>query len=528
MKGIRFLGAGAVAAALLSCHDETILQTFSTFGSGNPPGAPSFTVPVAAAPLSGVHEIAQAMDVGADGQPRLAFTRGTDLLFTRRDALGAWSSPLTISSTAVAKDFVSAWVTSNNDFTHVFWREGSEVHYRRVNNDPLPAFDTADTIVSAGSTTNSPTAAVLTAGTVTALTTAIDRPSATVYALWIQSATNGGGTDDAVPVVGAVVGGTGAVGELFALLMPNGDGTGATSGSPLARVSGGIVHAVWLGSDAAGGSAGFVRHSSRNAASSWSGGDTGNTVSAAAAAVIVDLLLAGDGDAYAIWRDASATPLRARRRPAGAASPFDAEVPLPPTTSIGPVAAALEPGTENLHVFWVTAVETVASAYPAPDLAASAWTGPTTLHAKPSVQLAAWADSTNVAAVAFVAPQTFDTVNHVLLVTRPSGLASLYASPADLTAVYALPVGTLAAGVSDLGDALLVWSQGGGVNPTEIFSALYTSGGSNTPAANVSQSTAPVGSGNIRVQLTGSRVGHLVWPEETSAPNSDLLYSQKP
>lgn len=523
-RGMAILG---LAFALAGCHDENLQQTITNVVSGNPPGSPAFTVPVAAGVVSGMDETGAALDVGGDGQPRVVFLRGTELHFTRRDSSGNWSTPIPLSVSAGAKDFISAWVTANNNFTHVFWREGLDVHYRRVNNASPPDFDTADTIVSTGSTTNSPTAALLSAGTVTYLATAIDRASSNVYAVWIQSATNGGGTADEVPVAGAVVGGAGSLGELFALLMPNGDGLGATSFDPSARVVAGILHVVWRGTDAAFASADFVRHSSRNAASSWSGGATGNTVSAASSTAIVDLLLAGDGDAYVVWRDATASPLKAARRPAGSATAFDPVVPLPATTVSGPApSAAIEPGTENLHVFWGDGAATLASAYPAANLTGSAWTGPTTVHSKAPASVKAWADSTNRAAVFFRAQQTFDTSDHALLVTRPTGAASVYSSPTDLTAPFAFPCSGLVAAVNGSGDALLAWQQGAGAS--EVFGAIYTTGGAVTPAANVSQSqnqsAAP-----LFALLTDSDAGHLLWHEVTgTGGEDDLLYSQKP
>ena len=55
---------------------------------------------------------------------------------------------------AEAKTSVFAFVTSSNDFTHVFWMEGvgpvQEVHYARVNNADPPALDTggSDVVIS--------------------------------------------------------------------------------------------------------------------------------------------------------------------------------------------------------------------------------------------------------------------------------------------------------------------------------------------------------------------------------------------
>ncbi len=504
----------ALAASLAGCHDEEYVTVVETPPTG-------FTEPSSATGLTGFDETVGAADVGSDGQPRLVFVReGSRVFFTRRTSTGAWTAPLQLSTDSIqGKSSVFAFVTRSNDFTHVFWLENGEVHYARVNNADPPAIDSnqgQDTVISSSLV-----------GPVQGLTAAVDRVSNTVFAAWIQTVTPGG----QIPVAGEVSAAGPTFGDWYPLVTA--PWTACISDSLILRVSSaGVLHAAWIGTDAGGNNL-AVRHSQRISAGNWGAGDE---VSAAGTALIMgDLLLAADGDAYAVWLE-DGQNIRSAYRAAGDASTFGAPVDVVTGLSdVTEAAAALEPGTELLHAFWRSQSATVAFytrnfSRPNLDVAGGgAWSGTDTLLEPVTVsgeaRMAAWADSANNVVFVCQAPPSDGEVPHVLLRTRPTGVSSAYSAARDLTHPYGLPCSGLAVGIGDSGTAIIVWAQGGDSPVSDVFGMVYATGGGVGGTANISQSPSRQWDSEAMLALmAGSGAGHVFWGELTAPPAGDIFY----
>jgi hypothetical protein len=543
--------AAALALALLvpACHDETTFTT-NVVPPGTVPGAPTFTLPATATGTTGFDELAAGFDVGTNGEPRLVFLRANQLLFTRRDADGSWTTPIDISlDDASAKSAFHVFVTSNN-FTHVLWLDAAGVHYVRLNNSNPPTIDATgiEATISLAVPTNVTAGAAM--GAVSELTVAIDRSRNHIYALWIQSIDDdggGAGASDQVPVAAALLSGTAAFAELVALVDPNTDAMSATSTEPMLRISGaGTVHAAWSGTDATAATAAAFRHSARTAAAAWSGGANGDVISDSGGAPMagsLNLVLARDGDAYAMYLDSvTMGDIRAAYRPVGDTNTFgiDGLVQASGFPEVRDrLIAVLEPGTERLHAVWrdenVGTFNVRAKNHSAANLGGT-WSvtadtvyGPVVPTA--STFLEAWADSTNRVVVVYQAPASTDDVNHTLLRIRPSGTASVFAAEEDLTSAFGLPCAELTVAHNSSGGTLLAWRQGDVAAPplAEIFGSTYTSGGKFTPAANVSASAGVISHGPLFLRYMDTGEGHVFWHESTTAADEhDVFYSNKP
>ncbi len=529
----------ALSAWLAGCHDEEYVTVVETPPTG-------FSAPSSATGLTGFDETLGSSDVGSDGLPRLAFLRTfsttSQVMFTCLTSAGTWTTPLGLSEDdADAKSSILALVTSNNNYTHVFWLENNAVHYTRVTNADPPAKDaTADNLqISILPPANVTLTATM--GNVSTLAGTVDRSSNNVYVAWTQSIDDdagGGGAADVVPVGGTVVAGAGLFQEMFALVDPNTDGNPAiVTGGVTLRVSAqGILHAAWVGTDAAA-ATDAVRHSARTAASTWSGGAAGDVVSDGGTATYIfgDLLLAASGDAYAVWLQGGAD-IRAAYRAVGDANTFGAPVDVVTgLASVMDVQAALEPGTEFLHAFWQVDdgdVSFYARNYPAADLTGSTWSAtdilldPVTAYGGEG--MAAWADSANRVVFVFQAPPVSGEVPRTQIRTRPTGAASVFESAVDLTANFALPCSGLAVARNGSGSAIIVWEQGEGnsIPLSDIFGMVYTTGGNIGGTANISQTAATGSLAPFFVQMTDSSVGHLFWHEETLSGIYDLHYAR--
>ena len=510
----RFALLAALAAALAGCHDEEFVTVVS-----NPPTG--FWEPSSATGLTGFDEEIGAADVGSDGQPRLVFKRtagsNIQILFTRRTAAGTWTTPLLLSADdADAKTSIQAFVTTSNDFTHVFWLEASQVHYARVNNADPPALDQSDVMISAASASE--------------LVSAVDRVSQTVFAMWIEAA---GGAS--VPVV-CEVPAAGPVGSPVSLVIPSGGLP--TCSSPLLRVSSaGVVHAAWVGTDAAGVNS-LLRYAQRASAGSWTASPgeavsdaTGNGVAQA------DLLLAADGDVYAVWYDTTTDSILADRRPSGGA--FGTDVTVKDYTAAPPVSlrAALEPGTEILHVIWREGsaggpVSWLAQRNDAADLGGNWLASDEPIHtvttvSGDSVDFEAWADSTNRVVVAYQAPSVAGDLSRTWVRIHESKGAS-FGTAKDLTVSYALPCRGLSVAANGSGTALVVWEQGNGddIPLSDVCGAVYASGGGMGGGANISGSAAFPSRAPFALRMTDAGVGHVFWHERTAPDLSDIGYAR--
>jgi hypothetical protein len=527
MKPARTWALLALALCVSSCHDETTIIN-------NAASAGVFSAPVPIA-IGALDDAPMAVDTGSDGQPRLVFTRGQQVLFTRRNSDGTWTTPLDLSADdASGKADVRAVVSRNNDFTHVVWRDAAGIHYARVNNAAIPVVDLADAVIS-GVMPSNVTAPAAGFGGVSTPTLAIDRALNNVYVAWPETLdpdtgdANGG---DQVPVVAAVAAGAGAPGERFALVLPTSDATGALNQTPLLRVSGtSVVHALWAGALGDGTGAG-IRHRVRTAASTWSSDPNGQLVHASLAASATDLLLAPDGDAYAILLDGAAGLALAAYRAVGVATSFAAAQTLDAATHVGFVAA-LEPGTEILHGMWHDGVAFVSKSHSAANLAGTWPAVPTTVMANAAtggVATSAWADSTNRVVFAFQGDGVAGGANHVFATSRPTGATGAWAAPSDLTAGYSVPNLALSVATNATGDAVLTWTQGDPhVLPlADLFGVSYTAGGVWSLTENVSSSATGT-HGPLVLHLADTNVGDLFWLETAVTDTSHNIYhSRKP
>jgi hypothetical protein len=524
-----------IVLALAGCHDEEYITVVS---EENAPT--NFDTASSATGLTGFDEQAAAADVGSDGLPRLVFRRevgsNVQLLFTRKTAAGLWTTPLLLSADdADAKDSVSAFVTTSNDFTHVFWLEASQVHYARVNSSDPPALDAlgTDTVISqqvVGLAAPVP-------GSAGSLATGIDRIAHTVFALWIESFTSGGSAD-AVPVAGEVAAAGPVFGNRVLLVTPDTDANSAVSSSPILRVSSaGAVHVGWIGT-LADNTASRFRYSQRTGAGAWTA-SPGESVSDTAGNTIEqpDLLLAGDGDVFAVWVDATATDVLADRRPSGGAWGTDGVVydAAPATISVRP---ALEPASQILNVVWRegTAGGTVsfkAQRQSAADLGGTWLATPETLFsvataAADSIGFAAWADSTNRVVVAYQAPPVAGDFSRTRIQIHASAAATFDAAK-DLTAPFVLPCSGLTVAIAASGTAILVWEQGSGdsLPLSDVFGAVYASGGGVGGTGNISNSASTGSQDPFVLRMTDAPVGHVFWQETTAAPDiRDVSYAR--
>jgi hypothetical protein len=282
-----------------------------------------------------------------------------------------------------------------------------------------------------------------------------------------------------------------------------------------------------------------VRHSSRTGAAAWSGGSAGDAVSdgGTAAFTFPELLLAADGDAYAAWLEGSGD-LRAARRAVGSATSFGSpSAAIAALSSVTGVVAALEPGTEFLHVFW--RVESGGSVtfstrrHETANLGGS-WSGTETLHGpvaiSGSVDMSAWADSTNRVVFAFQAPLAAGDTSRMLARVRTSGAGS-YAAVSNLTASFSLPCAALTVATNSSGSAVVAWRQGDehALPLADVFAAVYSSGGTLSTAVNVSQTPSIGSHAPFVARMTSASSGHLFWHETTLSPDAhDIGYSLKP
>lgn len=514
-----------LAVVWAGCHDEEFVTVVSS-----PPT--SFSAPSSATGLTGFDEEIGAADIGSDGQPRLVFKRkipGTSpkyqVLFTRRRSTGSWTTPLPLSAEdADDKTAIQAYVTTSNDFTHVFWLEAGEVHYARVNNADPPALDTqgGDAIISAPA----PTAA-------SELAVAVDRLSNTVFAIWIQSASGAG----SVPVVGEVPAAGPTFGNRVPLVTP---GSSVAASSPLLRVSSaGVVHAAWVGTDGDG-NASLLRYAQRASAEMWTAspgeavsdtGAAGHTIDQA------DLLLAADGDVYAVWYDKTTDTILADRRASGGSFGTDVTVKDYAALTSVSLRAVLESGTERLHVIWREGavpgpVGWYAQRQDAADLGGNWLESEETIHTVTtatgdSVDFDAWADSTGRVIVAYQAPSVAGDLSRTWIRVHPSGAATFEAA-GDLTASYALPCRGLKVSPNGSGTALLVWEQGNrdDIPLSDVVGAVYSSGGGIGGASNISGSAAFPSLAPFALRLTDGNVGHLFWHEQTATGLNDIGYAR--
>lgn len=512
--------AAALAAALAGCHDEEYVTVVT-----NPPT--SFSAPSSATGLTGFDEEIGAADIGSDGQPRLVFKRtvgsNVQILFTRRRSTGSWTTPLLLSADDTdAKTAIQAYVTTSNDFTHVFWLEAGEVHYARVNNADPPALDASgiDTVIS----TPAPTTAA-------ELAVAVDRLSNTVFAIWIQSASGAG----SVPVVGEVPAAGPAFGNWVSLVTP---GSSVAASSPLLRVSSaGVVHAAWVGTDAAGANS-LLRYAQRASAGAWTA-SPGEAVSGTSENGIAqaDLLPAADGDVYAVWYDTTTDTILADRRPSGGSFGTDVTVKDYAAATTVSLRAVLEAGTEYLHVIWREGavpgtVSWFAQRQDSADLGGNWLASEETIHTVltapgDSVDFDAWGDSSGRVVVAYQAPSMDGDLSRTWIRVHPSGAAAFDAA-ADLTASYALPCRGLAVSTNGSGTALLIWEQGNGddIPLSDVVGAVYSSGGGIGGASNISGSAAFPSLAPFALRLTDGNVGHVFWHEQTAPGLNDIGYAR--
>jgi hypothetical protein len=381
-----------------------------------------------------------------------------------------------------------------------------------------------------------------TMGAVSSVSMTVDRSSNNVYATWVQSIDDdavGGGVPDVVPVSATLLAGAGLFQESVALVDPNTDANAAeTNGNVILRLSAtGALHAAWVGTDAADASL-VVRHRVRTGTSTWSSAPAGDEVSSVTAGILLgDLLLAGDGDAYAVWADGAAN-VRTAWRAAGDASTFGTPVDVVTgLANLTEVAAALEPGTEYLHVFWKVVsgadVSFHSRNYPAANLTGTTWSATDDLRASltstGSTKMVVWADSANRVVFACQAPLVDGDLNRILLRTRPTGAASVYSAVVDLTAPFVLPCSGLTVAIAASGTAILVWEQGSGddLPLSDVFGAVYASGGGVGGTGNISSSASTGSQDPFVLRMTDALVGHVFWQETTAAPDiRDVSYAR--
>jgi hypothetical protein len=535
----------------LTESNETVILTV-TAGTGYVVGAPSgatvtiadgpglsYSLPETPAGVSGIDNEVLAADLGSDGEPRLIYRRGSNvglgspnqIRLVRRRPDGTWTTPVAVS--ANNEDFknnVFGVVSRNNNFVHVFWLQTPSgvfdplLHYAQFDAGDPPSATVGDTVISGGTVTNLSVGATF--GDATAFAAVIDRSNNNVAAIWMQDVQDG--TNASIPIVGLVAGGAGLFGEKFALVSPP---TSSGVGSPVIRSGpGGALHVLY----------GAASHRLRTAVSTWSAPD------AVGSGSVKDLVIAADGDAYAV---SSGSPLQAAYRPAGPATTFSAPQGLP-ISSNGmaqpKVVAVLEPGTEHLHAFVcdlaAQAAAPAAAVHPAANLSGS-WSS-VALH--PAVSgpsdsggsdFLAFANQANEVTVVFRAPlEAGDQLAGVLSRSRPSGVASVYAPVVDLTAPGAFPALELAGAQNTTGNALLAWRQGslpnaGNSLAPEIFARHRSAGVWSSPADNVSRSPVLPSHGRLVVLLTDSGVEHVFWSEQSVAGSpgpSDVYYARKP
>ena len=486
------------------------------------------SVPASATGATTDNETIAGSAIGSDDEPRLVFLRAqggtSDLRFTRRNADGTWTTSLLVSaSDADAKTSVQVEHTPNG-MTHIIWLEGTAVHYARVNNATVPAINVADTILSATEPSNVTAGATL--GAVTALTAASSPAGGNVYILWIQSIDDdagAGGLADVVPVASVVSGGAGTPGEHFTLVQPDTDANAATSASPFLRTaSDGSAHTAWFGTDAAA-ATNAVRHRLRTGVATWSSGPDGDTASAGLGGGdrIIDLLIAADGDAYAVW--VTGGTVDAAYRAVGGGSTFAAPIGVPGWgTGIVDAVASLEPGTEILHVA-VSNVITMGSDRRTAGNLGGAWGGLNiiTSTAIPG-GLKMWSDSTDRTVI------TYQTATEVSTRVRVTAAASwggvVWTSPTT-----GFTQGELAVSQNSLGDSIVAWRDGetSAAPFGEISSMIYTSGGTFGGTRNISVS-AGVGSHAVVPYLTDLGSQHYLWQETAlTAPDAnDIFYSR--
>lgn len=494
---------------------------------------------------TGSNESGGVADLGSDGQPRSVYLftspgGNTQVRFSRRNADSTWTAVLPVSaSDADLKDSIVTYLTPNNDFTHIFWLEGPsaiayQLHYAQINNAAPPALVIPDTVISQGPSTGVGLGA--TYNRVDVYTTAFDPGSNNIYMMWIQRIIDGG-TGSAVPLAGAIIAGAGLVQERFALVSPSGAGVDHGAQLCLLRVAAsGRVHAIWVGAN-------LVLHRLRTGSATWSSGPTGDPVSSAIAGGGVfklELLLAADGDAYAAWIDPF-TEIKAAYRPAGDAGVFAADVFVNNSSSANKLAAALEPGTEHLHLFVgaITAgnpANVITYRNPAANLG-GAWETETvdSVVATTSqvMDYAAWADVTNRVIVAYQLPPVPGEVSILRARVRSSGAGNgNYAAAVNLTATGPLPCEGLTVDRDASGNAILAWSQGQlhVVPLAEIFGVEYASGGTFSATFNVSQTPGVGSHGPIFAVLKNIGTAYVSWQEAvTSGPDGhDVYFALKP
>jgi hypothetical protein len=539
---MRMLAVLLLLLLVPACGDEgdTIIVTQTTAAA-----APEYGDPAVPGGVTSTYEFVLGTDVGPDGQPRLAFFSEDSFYFTRRLASGAWTTPLKISSAWASATFSGTLFVSSDGYSHVFWEEGSRIHYSRIDDAPTPAIDAGTLDVDFSAALPSNVGGGATAGLTSGFRSACDRPRNLIAVAWGQDITEAGAASpDLVPVVAILDATARTVTERRVLLAPNVDGN--PSGSFLQDLvfsAAGILHAAWEGT-LADGSASRFRHSARTSPGVWSGGTTGTALSGNPSSGIVNsLLLAPDGDAYLSWSESgslSGTKILSARRPAGAASAFDPARTLLDNSDAFLFLAALEAGTETLHLvvrdvqFLSLTTSLSALHWTAPELGAAG--APSAVDvlvptipwsfADP-ITVKVWTDAADRLAVAhFRAPAPGDP-SHLYLSVRPSGGA--FAPAVDLLAPFALPASGFSVVVNAAGEALIGWAQGSssGAPVSETFTARY-SGGSVAPAVNVSRSPALGSNAPVALLLTDDGRAHVFWTEITYGSTFDLYYAGTP
>jgi hypothetical protein len=526
-----------------ACGDEGDTIIVTQTAAATPPA--EYGDPAAAGGITSSYEFVLGTDVGPDGQPRLAFFSGDSFYFTRRLASGAWTTPLKISSAWASATFSGTLFVSPDGYSHVFWEEGSRVHYSRIDDAPTPAIDAGTLDVDFSAALPSNVGGGATAGLTSGFRSACDRPRNLIALVWGQDITEvGAGSPDLVPVVAILDATTRTVVERRVLLAPNVDGN--PSGSFLHGLvfsAAGILHAAWEGT-LADGSASRFRHSARTSPGVWSGGTTGTALSGNPSSGIENsLLLAPDGDAYLSWSESgslSGTKILSARRPAGAASVFDAPRTLLDNSDAIQFIAALEAGTETLHLivrdvqFLALTTSLSALRWTAPGLGAAG--APSAIDvlvptiswsfADP-ITVKVWTDAADRLAVAYFRAVISGQPSHLYLTVRPSG--GTFAPEVDLLAPFALPVSGFSVGVNAAGEALIGWAQGSssGTPVSETFTARY-SGGSVASAVNVSRSPALGSNAPVALLLTDDGRAHVFWTEITYGSTFDLYYAGTP
>jgi hypothetical protein len=208
---------------------------------------------------------------------------------------------------------------------------------------------------------------------------------------------------------------------------------------------------------------------------------------------------------------------------------------VPAAISIRP---ALEPSSQILHVAWREGaaggtVSFKAQRQSAADLGGTWLATPETLfsvatQASDSVEFAAWADSTDRVIVAYQAPAAALDFSRTWIQIHVSA-ATTFAAATDLTAPFTLPCGGLTVATAGSGTAILLWEQGNGndLPLSDVFGAVYASGGGVGGATNISASASTGSRAPFVLKMTDANVGHAFWQETTAAPDiRDVSYAR--